>query len=176
MPLVKHTDLKGKNMLQKLIAPFMLAYIGLVVLINIGFSYVPMVDLGFGLFSPMAILVGFVFVIRDFAQRQSGHYVLIAMAMAAALSFVMADPFVAVASVLAFVASEVTDWGIYTATKKPFHERVLYSSLISTPIDTAVFLLMISGFTTGTFILMIASKMVAAFLIWKFYRTERYCT
>lgn len=158
-------------MLQKLLAPFMLAYIGLVVLINIGFSYVPMVDLGFGLFSPMAILVGFVFVIRDFAQRGSGHYVLVAMGLAAVLSFVMADPFVALASVAAFAASELTDWGIYTATKKPFHQRVLMSSLISTPIDTAAFLLLISGFTTGTFTLMILSKMLAALLIWRFYRS-----
>ena len=157
-------------MFEKLLSPFMLAYIGLVVLVNIGFSYVPMVDLGFGLFSPMAILVGFIFVIRDFAQRDSGHYVLVAMALATLLSFIMADPFVAVASALAFGASELTDWGIYTATKKPFHQRVLVSSLISTPIDTAVFLLMISGFTGGTFGLMIASKMLAALLIWKVYR------
>lgn len=158
-------------MFEKLLSPFMLAYIGLVVLVNIGFSYVPMVDLGWGLFSPMAILVGLIFVIRDFAQRHSGHYVLFGMAVATVLSFVMADPFVAVASATAFGLSELADWAIYTVTKKPFHQRVLLSSVISTPVDTAVFLFMISGFTAGTFVLMILSKMVAAALI--YWRVNR---
>lgn len=46
---------------------------------------------------------------------------------------------------------------------------MLISSAVSTPVDTAVFLLLISGLTTGTFILMVLSKMVAAGVVWWYY-------
>lgn len=149
---------------------YLLAYVAAILVLNIGFSYVPMIDLGFGLLSPMALLAGAVFVLRDFAQRQVGHYVLYGMAAGALLSYLLADPFVASASVAAFVLAELVDWAIYTVTKKPFRERVLVSSLISTPVDTLVFLFIITGLTTGTFVLMVLSKMVAAVAVWWWYK------
>lgn len=149
---------------------YLLAYVASILVLNIGFSYVPMIDLGFGLLSPMALLAGAVFVLRDFAQRQVGHYVLYGMAAGAILSYLLADPFVASASVVAFVLAELVDWAIYTVTKKPFRERVLISSLISTPVDTLVFLFIITGLTTGTFVLMVLSKMVAAVAVWWWYK------
>lgn len=157
-------------MLSRLLHPYMVAYVATILVLNFGFSYVPMVDLGFGLFSPMAIVAGAVFVVRDFAQREAGHMVLVAMGVAALLTYLLADPFVAVASILAFGASELTDWLLYTITKKPFHKRVLVSSLLSTPVDTAVFLWFINGMTVGTFALMVAAKMVAALVIYFWYR------
>lgn len=152
---------------------YLVAYVAAILALNIGFSYVPMIDLGFGLFSPMALLAGAVFVLRDFAQRQVGHFVLGGMAVGAVLSYLFADPYVANASVVAFVLAELADWLLYTATKKPFKDRVLISSLISTPVDTAVFLLLISGLTTGTFVLMVLSKMVAAIAVWAYYANTR---
>lgn len=149
---------------------FFFLYIASIVLLNYGFSYVPMVDLGFGLFSPMAVVAGAVFVLRDYAQRETGHFVLVGMAFGALFSFLLADPFVAYASVAAFVISELGDWLLYTITKKPFHQRVLISSLISTPIDTAVFLTLIDGMTVGTFVLMVIAKMIAAVIIWWIYQ------
>ena len=148
---------------------YLIAYVAAILVLNLAFSYVPMVDLGFGLFSPMAVLAGLVFVLRDYAQRQVGHWVLAGMAAGALLSFWMADPFVATASVAAFVVSEFGDWFLYTVTKKPFHQRVLISSVLATPIDTAVFLYLIEGMTVGTFVLMVAAKMVAALAIWYMY-------
>jgi uncharacterized PurR-regulated membrane protein YhhQ (DUF165 family) len=153
----------------KLISPAAVLYVALILAVNIGFSYVPMIETSFGLFSPMAILVGVVFIARDFAQRQIGHSVLIYMVIGTALSFLLADPFVAVASATAFAISELTDWLLYTVTKRPFKDRVLLSSAISTPVDTAVFLGMISGLTTGTFILMVLSKLAAAAFVWFYY-------
>jgi len=157
-------------MLGRLFAFSMILYVATVVLINIGFSYIPMIETPIGWVSPMAVVVGAVFVIRDFAQRTAGHLVLVAMAVATLFSYLLADPYVAIASAAAFATSELADWFIYTVTKKPFHQRVLVSSLISAPIDTAVFLFGISGFTVGTFVLMVASKLVAAFIIWGMYR------
>ena len=152
---------------------YLIAYIVAILALNIGFSYVPMIDLGFGLFSPMALLAGAVFVLRDFAQRQVGHFVLGGMAVGAILSYLLADPFVATASVLAFVLAETADWLLYTVTKKPFKDRVLISSLVSTPVDTLVFLFVISGLTTGTFVLMVLSKMVAALAVWAYYHRRK---
>lgn len=144
----------------------MALYVLTVVAVNLGFSYVPLIETPLGMLSPMAIVVGAIFVIRDFAQRVAGHSVLFAMAIAVFFSYVLADPYVATASALAFAAAELADYAIYTLTKKPFHQRVLWSSLVSTPIDTAVFLLGISHFSVGTFFLMFASKMVAALVIY----------
>lgn len=155
---------------------YIVLYMGAILVLNIGFSYVPMVDVGFGLFSPMAILAGAVFVLRDYAQRAHGHYVLFGMAGGAALSFLLADPYVATASVAAFVIAELADYVLYTVTKKPFKDRVLISSLVSTPVDTLVFLFVISGLTAGTFGLMVLSKMLAAVVVWVYYsqRTAPY--
>lgn len=155
-----------------MLKPAILLYIATVVLVNVGFSYVPMIESPIGLFSPMAIVVGAIFVIRDFAQRQSGHLVLVAMLVATVLSYLMADPYVAIASAAAFAASELADYLIYTLTKRPFRERILWSSIVSAPIDTAVFLFGINGFTVGTFVLMVLSKLVAAAVVWFMYAND----
>lgn len=161
--------------MKKLFRPAPLAYIALVVIVNILFSYVPMLATPLGLVSPVAFIVGAVFVVRDFAQRQAGHFILLAMVIATVISYLMADPFVAVASALAFVTSEIFDYASYSLTKKEFHKRILISSIVSTPVDTFIFLYWINGFTAGTFALMIASKLVAAVGIYAYYalRDER---
>lgn len=152
-------------------------FLGLYVLtilgVNLGFSYVPMIDTPLGLLSPMALIVGATFVLRDFAQRYAGHYVLLGMVAGAILSYIFANPFVATASVLAFIVAEGADYVLYSLTKRPFRDRVLISSAISTPLDTGVFLLGISGFTWGTFVLMIGSKMLAAVVLWYVAGKER---
>lgn len=145
---------------------YFVAYILSILIVNILFSYVPLIPTPIGMLSPVAVLVGTIFVVRDFAQRAVGHWILGGVAIGAVLSYLMADPFVATASVLAFVSSELADWALYTATKKPFYQRVWISSLLSTPIDTAVFLWWINQMDPGTFILMILSKLIAAAVIW----------
>jgi uncharacterized PurR-regulated membrane protein YhhQ (DUF165 family) len=141
-------------------------YVALILLVNLMFSWIPLIETPIGMLSPTALVVGIVFVARDYAQRAIGHWVLAGIVVGAALTWWLADPFVAYASVAAFVASEITDWLLYTVTKKPFYKRVWISSLISTPIDTAVFLFLISQVHIGTFILMVLSKLVAAAVIW----------
>ena len=120
---------------------FSILYVGLIVLVNWGFSVVPLVDIpGDEKWPPMSLVVGFIFVARDFAQREIGHRVIIAMLIAAVLSYVMADPFVAVASLAAFLISEFADWAVYSFTGLPFRQRVLISSAVGTPLDSIVFL------------------------------------
>jgi uncharacterized PurR-regulated membrane protein YhhQ (DUF165 family) len=144
-----------------------LIYVFLIVLVNYGFSVVPLMPVLGEMFPPMSLAVGLVFVARDFAQRAIGHRVWYAMAAAGALSYLMADPFVAVASVVAFAISEAADWGVYSYTKKPFAQRILISSVVSTPLDSAVFLLMIGHFSWLGCLLMTTAKLIGAVVVWR---------
>ena len=153
---------------------YTLSYVVAIVLVNMGFIYVPMLPMFGEMFPPMTLLVGLVFILRDFAQREIGHRVLIAMAIEAILSYFMADPFVAFASVVAFFISEMLDWVVYTYTKRPLRERILISSAISTPIDSVVFLYIIGMFSPIGCLLMILGKMIAAVAIWWGMKPPRY--
>ena len=146
--------------------PWTIAYVALIVLINIGFSIVPLVPVFGEMFPPLSLAVGLIFVARDFAQREIGHKVIGAMILAGFLSWLMADPFVALASVTAFLISESADWGIYTWTRKPFADRILISSIVSTPLDSGVFLAMIGHFSILNTILMTVAKMAGALVVW----------
>ena len=145
---------------------FTIGYILSIVLVNIGFVYIPPVPLLGEMFPPMSLVVGIIFILRDFAQKEIGHRVLGAMAVGAVLSYFMADPFVAIASVVAFFISEMVDWAVYTYTKKPLGQRILLSSAIGTPIDSAVFLLILGFFSPLGFVLMTVAKMIAAVAVW----------
>jgi uncharacterized PurR-regulated membrane protein YhhQ (DUF165 family) len=142
-------------------------YLAAIVIANIGFTYIPMIPLPGGeMFAPMSLLVGFVFVLRDLAQRQIGDKVILAMVIGIALSYILANPFVAYASAVAFAISEFTDWFIYNITKRPLKDRILLSSAVSTPMDSAVFMLMLGFFSWYGFAIMVASKMLGAFIVW----------
>ena len=145
---------------------YSLAYVVSILIVNIGFVYIPPVPLLGEMFPPMSLVVGLIFILRDFAQREIGHKVLIAMGIGAVLSYFMADPFVAVASVVAFAISELVDWGVYTFTKRPLKDRILFSSALGTPVDSAVFLLILGFFSPLGFLLMTVAKMLSAIIVW----------
>lgn len=137
-------------------------YLFSIVLVNYLFTIIPSI----GIFQPVSLVVGLIFIFRDMAQRQIGHWVFPVMLLGGLLSYFLADPFVAIASVTAFLVSEVIDWAVYTIYKKPLRDRILLSSAISTPIDSAVFLLVLGFFGWTTFLVMVASKMVSVLIIW----------
>jgi uncharacterized PurR-regulated membrane protein YhhQ (DUF165 family) len=146
---------------------FTILYVALIVLVNWGFTVVPLMPLPGGeMWPPMSLVVGLVFVARDYAQREIGHKVIIAMLVSAALSYVMANPFVAVASLSAFLISEFADWAVYSFTRRPFSQRVLLSSVIGTPLDSAVFLAIIGHFSLVGVVAMTLSKMLGALAVW----------
>ena len=141
---------------------FTSGYLFSIVAVNYLFTVVPSI----GVFQPVSIIVGVIFILRDFAQREIGHWVLPVMLVGGVISWFMAAPFVAVASVTAFLLSEGIDWAVYTISGRPLKDRILLSSAISTPVDSAVFLLMIGFFGWVTFGVMVASKMLSALLVW----------
>lgn len=144
-----------------------LTYVVLIVVINWGFTVVPLVKMPGGeMWPPLSLAVGFVFVVRDFAQREIGHRVLLAMLVGAGLSYVMASPYVAIASAAAFLVSEFADWLVYTVTRRPLATRILYSSLLGTPIDSVVFLWGIGHLTVSGVVAMTISKMLGALVVW----------
>ena len=146
---------------------FGVLYFLAVVVANVGFAHIPMIPLPFGeMFAPMSLLVGFVFVLRDFAQRDLGHRVFLFMAAGVVASYLLADPFVALASAVAFAISELADWLIYTVSKRPLRDRILISSAVSTPVDSAVFMLMLGFFSWNGLAVMVASKMLGALIVW----------
>ena len=146
---------------------FLTLYVVLIVAVNYAFTVVPLVKLPDGtMWPPVALLVGFIFVARDFAQREVGHKVLLAMLVGVAISYFMASPFVATASAVAFLISELADWAIYTYTKRPLSQRILFSSLLGAPIDSAVFLGILSLLTPVGIFAMSASKIIGALIVW----------
>jgi uncharacterized PurR-regulated membrane protein YhhQ (DUF165 family) len=147
--------------------PFTALYIALIVLVNWAFVVVEPIRLPGGvIWPPMTVVVGLIFVVRDFAQREIGHYVLGAMGIGVLLSYFMAGPDVAMASVTAFLISEIADWAVYSFTKLPLSQRVIWSSVISTPIDTFVFLSMLGFFSVTGAAVMTLSKLLGAIVVW----------
>ena len=147
-------------------AKWTLAYIGAVVLINWLFLVIPMVPMFGTMIPPVMLVVGFVFVFRDFAQREIGHWVIVAMLVAGLLSYWTSAAFVAAASLTAFLISEAVDWAVYSFTKRPLSERILYSSAIAVPIDTVVFLKMVDHFDWTAVAIVSAAKMIGAICFW----------
>ncbi|MEN6440778.1 MAG: VUT family protein [Syntrophobacter sp.] len=148
-----------------------IAYILSIVAVNYGFTVIPPILLPNGeMWAPLSLIVGFIFVVRDFAQREVGHKILLAMLAGGILSWLMASPSVALASVVAFAVSELLDWAIYSFTGCRFSKRILMSSAISTPLDSIVFLGMIGLFSLPNIIIMTTSKMVGAVFVFLLVR------
>jgi uncharacterized PurR-regulated membrane protein YhhQ (DUF165 family) len=155
----------ARSLLQRL--PYWtIPYIGSIVLVNWLFVTLPMVPTPWGDWTFANIVVGFVFILRDLAQRQLGHYVLIATAIGGLLTWLTVDPTVALASVSAFIIAEMADWAVYSFTRRPLHERILWSSALAAPLDTIVFQHMIDILTPAAFSLEAASKMLGAVAVW----------
>lgn len=148
-------------------------YITSIVFVNYLFSVIPLVDFFGEKWPPTSLACGLVFVVRDFAQREIGHKVLFAMFLGGIISWFMASPYIAVASVVAFGISELVDWATYTFTGYDFSRRVLLSSTISTPIDSIVFLHMIGHLSVTAVVIMTVSKMVGAFVIFFVLKTKK---
>jgi uncharacterized PurR-regulated membrane protein YhhQ (DUF165 family) len=157
-------------------------YVALMPLINWSFAAVPTTPipehLGGGQFQPLAIVTGLVLVARDFAQREIGNKVLLAMLAGLALSTLTSWITVVVASGAAFLISETVDWAVYTFSARPLSQRIMLSSAFSAPLDQVVFIFLASAvvpgiFAWGTVLTGIASKLVgAAFVAWWIFRQE----
>jgi queuosine precursor transporter len=116
------------------------------------------------------LIVGAVFVLRDYAQREIGHKVLIATAVAGVITYFMVDKSLAIASLIAFSLSETTDWAVYSWTKRPLQNRILISSLFSIPVDTLAFQYLAQYLSPASFTTEVISKAVGVAIVWYLLR------
>ena len=145
-------------------------YVASIVLVNWLFTALAPWNTPFGDLYFANIVVGFVFVLRDYAQREIGHRVLVMTLVAGFITYVMVDPAIALASVTAFVLSEMADWAIYSFWKRPLQERILVSSLVAVPLDTLVFQHLAGYLSPAAFTTEVLSKAVGVFIVWQLLR------
>jgi queuosine precursor transporter len=120
-------------------------YLGSIVLANIlvhSFGIVKVLGLTF---PAGAVAIGLTFSARDFVQEHYGKFGCWAWMLVASLITLLFNRQLALASAGAFFLSELSDWVIYTTTRGGMVKRLLLSNLISTPIDSLVFVLLAFG-------------------------------
>jgi hypothetical protein len=78
-------------------------YVVCIVLVNWTFTVLAPWSTPLGDLYIANVIVGFVFVLRDYAQREVGHKILLATLVAGVITYFMVDPAIAVASITAFV-------------------------------------------------------------------------
>jgi len=119
---------------------------------NVGTFCVPdgpcMIPVGFGMTAPSGVLmVGAALVLRDQVQEHLGtRWSLSGILFGAILSYLLADPFIALASIVAFGISELVDFAAYTYVRK--HGRALAvaaSGLVGAVMDSIAFLYIAFG-------------------------------
>lgn len=142
------------------------AYVAVALLVNKTITWWPPQDF-FGIeVPPGLLLVGAIFVMRDYAQRAVGNWVVPLTLLAAVLTYFAVDHVVALASGTAFVASETIDWAIFKITKRSMRDRILISSAVAVPFDGLIFLGMMGWLTTQLFWVHYTVKMMASILMW----------
>lgn len=135
---------------------FGISYILSIVLGNFLVVWFGIIQVGPLMFPAGALAIGLTFSLRDFVQREVGHqvwyFMILSTIITACMSFVLSNmpipPWkVAMASAVAFIASEFIDWLVYTVFKKDIIWRITVSNLFSTPIDSILFV----GITFGSY-------------------------
>lgn len=93
------------------------------------------------------LFAGLAFVLRDSVQDLTGRaWVLALIIIGACLSWLVADPAIALASGAAFACSELADYAVYTPLRSSGYVRAaVASNIVGAFVDTIVFL-SIAGF------------------------------
>jgi queuosine precursor transporter len=150
-----------------------LAYVASILLVNWLFAPTQLVEgvtywkTAWGDLLLANLVVGAVFVLRDYAQREIGHRILVATLLAGGLTYLMVDPAIAIASLVAFIISEMSDWSVFSFWKKPLQQRILLSSLVAVPLDTFVFQHLAGYLTPAAFAMEVGSKAVGVLIVWQ---------
>ncbi|HEY5674698.1 MAG TPA: VUT family protein [Malonomonas sp.] len=120
-------------------------YLGSIILANIlvhTFGLVTFLGLTF---PAGAAAIGLTFSARDFVQERYGKFGCWIWMLLASVITLAFNQHLAFASVCAFFIAEFSDWAIYTKTRGSIEKRLLLSNLISTPLDSVVFVLLAFG-------------------------------
>lgn len=107
-----------------------------------------LIPVGFGLMAPSGVvLIGAALVLRDIVHERLGAtWALAAILVGGALSYLVAPTYLAVASVAAFLLSELADMAVYSPLrKKRLIAAVAASGAVGAVVDSAVFLWLAFG-------------------------------
>jgi len=107
-----------------------------------------LVPVGFGLLAPSGVLmIGIALVLRDSVHRTLGwRWAAAAIVAGSAISFVLAPPALALASLLAFAFAEATDQAVYAPLwRRRLVLAVLASGAVGAIVDSALFLWLAFG-------------------------------
>ncbi|MCA1221969.1 VUT family protein [Streptomyces sp. 8L] len=124
------------------------AYLGTVPAANLLTAHAGAVPVGLGMMAPAGVyLLGLALVLRDLTRESLGPRAVLAMiAAGGAMSWLLAQPKLALASVAAFVLSELLDTAVY----EPLRRRglmvaVVVSNTVGAMADSVVFLSLAFG-------------------------------
>lgn len=124
------------------------AFLACILTANYATTEYGMVPVGFGLMATAGTyFAGLTFVLRDAIQDAAGKWaVMTLIVVGALLSYLVADPFIALASGVAFLVSEIADLAIYTPLRKRGYIRAaVASNVVGAFVDTVLFL-WVAGF------------------------------
>lgn len=123
-------------------------FLGTILAANYATSTWGLIPVGFGLTATAGTyLAGAAFILRDAVHDLLGlRWTLVVIAAGAVLSFAIAEPFIALASAVAFGLSETADLAIYAPLRERGYIRAaIASNTVGSFVDTVAFL-WIAGF------------------------------
>jgi uncharacterized PurR-regulated membrane protein YhhQ (DUF165 family) len=150
-----------------------LSYLVGIILVNCLFAYLPTYSIAGAVFSSGDILVGIIYILRDFSQREIGKNVLYVMLLGCLFSYLFADKQVSVASISSFFVGETIEWAIFTFTRKPLSQRLLLSSMLSVPADSIIFLYMLNQLNIIGFVVLTSAKILGISALWAYWRKKQ---
>lgn len=119
-----------------------LAYVLTVVAANAAVQHYGIVPVGFGYKGPAGVyFVSLALVLRDLVQYQLGRaWSVVALLIAAVVSFAVAAPALATASACAFLFSELLDFALFTWIAPRWSRAVLVGGIAGAIADSVIFL------------------------------------
>ena len=129
-----------------------------------------------GIEAPSGVyIIGITLVLRDLLQRNAGKAITFALVLVGAALAALISPAIAIASGLAFLASELIDFALFTATEKRLGliPAVALSNAVSLVIDSIVFLTLAFGslqFMQGQIIGKAWATLAAIVALWALQR------
>jgi uncharacterized PurR-regulated membrane protein YhhQ (DUF165 family) len=133
---------------RKIAAASAVAFVACIIAANYVTTRYGMVPVGFGLVATAGTyLAGLTFVLRDTVQDGLGKLVTVGLiVLGAVVSYAVSDPFIALASGVAFLASETADLAVYTPLRdRGYIRAAVASNVVGALVDTVLFL-WIAGF------------------------------
>lgn len=124
------------------------AFLACIIAANYATSTLGLIPVGFGYVATAGTyLAGVTFVLRDAVQDTAGRWAALSLVAAGAvISYLIADPFIALASGAAFLIGEASDLAVYTPLRRHGYVRAaIASNVVGAVIDTFLFL-WIAGF------------------------------